>query len=250
VKKNLIQLTEWETDEAVFKTELEKTKKGWTVVDVGSEFGYYAIKAGMLIGSSGKVLAVEMHPETYRLLRMNIKLHKMVDRIIPVCKAAGKERKEVKLYETISPGGTSIIPRQSVLGLNKNRFRMWLEFAKNGSLLKVIRQRYATIRHIVHVDTLDTIAENYGLEKIDLVKIDVEGAELDVLKGSTKILKRHKPILLVEIHFGCSWNPGTLYSLLEKAGYRLTIENYHLTIEKRPTKAFIVAYPNPRNTTG
>jgi len=108
-----IQLTDWETDEVLFKKEVSKIKKGWVVIDVGSEYGYYAIKAGLLVGSDGKVLAIEAHPETYKLLKMNIGLHKLVDRIIPVCKAVGKETGKVKLYETISPGSASIIPRQT-----------------------------------------------------------------------------------------------------------------------------------------
>ena len=37
---------------------------------------------------------------------------------------------------------------------------------------------------------------------MDLVKIDVEGAELDVLEGSFSMLKRYKPKLLIEVHFG------------------------------------------------
>ena len=45
-KKRTVQLSEWETDEVFFKKELLKIKKGWTVIDVGSEYGYYAIRAG------------------------------------------------------------------------------------------------------------------------------------------------------------------------------------------------------------
>ena len=55
---------------------------------------------------------------------------------------------------------------------------MWLNFAKSGALIKVIKQRYSPARYVVPIDTLDTIAEEYYLKRIDLIKIDVEGAEL------------------------------------------------------------------------
>ena len=238
-EKHAIQLTEWETDEILFKKQFERIKKGWIVIDVGSEFGYYAIKAGRLVGSEGKVLAIEPFPETYQLLKMNIRLHKFVDHIVPICKAVGKQTGKAKLYETISPGGTSIVPRRSSFKLNKNRLLMWLEFAKKRTIFKIIRERYAPVRYVVPVDTLDRIAKEYSLEKIDLIKIDVEGAELDVLKGSRSILKRNKPILLVEVHFGCDWKPETLYQLLQKLGYSLTME-------KRPHKALVIAHPGEK----
>jgi hypothetical protein len=86
------------------------------------------------------------------------------------------------------------------------------------------------------MDTLDGITKEYGLGKVNLIKIDVEGAELDVLKGSCGVLKRDMPILLVEVHFGCYWKPETLYELLRKLGY-------NLTMEKRSHKALVIARP-------
>jgi FkbM family methyltransferase len=69
--------------------------------------------------------------------------------------------------------------------------------------------------YTVKMDTLDNIMRYYNLKKVDLVKIDVEGAELDVLEGSFSMLKRYKPKLLIEVHFGMQWKPETLYTLLK-----------------------------------
>ena len=231
-----VQLTEWETDEIFFKKEFSRIEKGWVVIDVGSEYGYYAIKAGTIVGNEGKVLAIEAHPKTCSLLKKNISLHNLTNRVFPICKAVGKEKGTAKLYETISPGSTSIISPQSPFSANKNRLLMWLEFAKSGDLLNVILKRFTCMPYSVPMDTLDGIAEEYGFEKINLVKIDVEGAELDVLRGSSDMLEKHKPILLVEVHLGLKWNPETLYGLLQEAGYRLVME-------KRRHKILLVAYP-------
>jgi len=81
-KNHTIELAEWETDEVIFKKELSEVQKGWTVVDVGSEFGYYAIKAAQLVGNEGRVLAIEANPKTYQVLKMNIDLYELENRII------------------------------------------------------------------------------------------------------------------------------------------------------------------------
>lgn len=236
-KGRAVQLTDWDTDEVIFKKEFAKIKSDWVVVDVGSEYGFYAIMAGKLVGSEGKVLAIEAHPETYRLLEMNIRLHGLVDRVIPICRAVGKDTGKVKLYETFSPGSTSIVPRRSIFQLNKDRLRFWLYFLKNRDFLRVIRKRFTPVKYVVPLDKLDNIVDEYGLRRINLIKVDVEGAELDVLKGSFSVLKKYKPILLIEVHYGVEWKPKVLYRLLKNFGYNLTIE------EGRTFKALVVAYP-------
>jgi FkbM family methyltransferase len=234
-KNRIIKLAEWETDEVIFKKEFQKIQKGWTVVDVGSEFGYYAIKAAFLVGNGGKVLAIEANPKTYQVLKMNIKLYELTNRIIPVCKAAGKESGKATLCEAASVGGSSIVSSH-LPDLDRKRINSWLEFLRRGAIFKIIVKKYAPVKYIVSLDTLDKIVKEYNIRKIDLIKIDVEGAELDVLEGSRVILEKDRPILLVEVHFGCGWEPETLYELLERFGYSLTIE-------KRTHKALVVAHP-------
>ena len=238
-KKRTIRLSEWETDEYKFRKEFAKVQRGWVVLDVGSEFGYYAIEAGHLVGGTGKVFAIEVHPETYRVLLINIRLHDLTDCVFPICRAVGKETGTVKLFETTSPGSTSIVPRQSTIKLDRNRLRIWLNFAKSLEFLKIIRKRYAPVQYVVPMNTLDEIADECGIKKVDLIKIDVEGAEMDVLKGSQQILQRDRPVLLVEVHFGWDWKPESLYALLRTFGY-------DLEIEKREQKSLVIARPSER----
>jgi len=229
-----IELEEWDTDEGIFKKEIAKAKNGGVVLDVGSEYGFYPIMSGRLVGSNGKVLAIEAHPETYLLLKKNIRLHGLTNCVIPICEAAGKNIGKLKLYETTSPGSTSVTPRQNPFRLNKSRLRMWMEFLRSGNILKIIQKRFAPAKYIVPVNTLDRIAEKYHLRRIDLIKIDVEGAELDVLKGSIHIIMEYKPILLVEVHYGFKWKPEAIYKMLREFGY-------NLTIEKRQLKSLVIA---------
>lgn len=221
-RKRNVRLTEVESDEALFKKEFSKVKKGWTVVDVGARVGYYTIKAGRLVGKSGKVLSIEPHPETYRVLKKNIELHRL-NNVIPVCKAVGNKIGEVKLYEGMGSGATTVVSPRPIHLLDRDRFVRWLKFVKSGNILKILRKTQVPVRY-VPIDTLDRIAKQKNIGKIDLIKIDVEGVELAVLKGSHDVLRKDKPRLLVEIHPTLNSNPETLYELLRNYGYSLKMQ--------------------------
>lgn len=236
--KRDIQLTDWDTDETLFKRTMDQIKRSWVFIDIGAEYGYYAIKAGLNVGKDGKVLAIEAHPENYKLLKRNIELYDLSNVVIPILKAVGKTTGTAKLYETTSPGSTSIMPRSTPLNeCNVNKICIWLNFIKDfRNIFKILGKRFAPPKYVVSMDNLDNIVRMYHLKRIDLIKIDAEGAELDVLIGAQNVLLTFKPLLLVEVHFGFGWKPEALYNLLRKLGYAMTIE-------ERIHKALVVAHP-------
>lgn len=221
-QKRSTELIELESDEVLFQKEFSNIEKGWTVVDVGARVGYYTIRAGLLVESSGKVLSIEPHPETYRVLKMNIELYRL-NNVIPVCKAVGNKTGKVKLYEGMGSGATSVVSSRPLYSLDWNRLQRWLEFVKSRDILKIFRKTRVPVEY-VPMDTLDRIVKEKNVEKIDLIKVDVQGAELDVLKGSHNVLKKDKPRLLVEVHPSWNLNPETLYELLRNYGYSLTYQ--------------------------
>jgi FkbM family methyltransferase len=230
-----VKLFNYETDESFFLNEFSKIEKGWTVVDVGSEYGYYAIRAGLLVGNEGKVMAIEPHPATFQLLKKNMRLHRVTDRVIAVNKAASNKTGKGKLFETfLDPGGASIAPRRGLYDWDKARLRRLLGFIKDGSIFKLISSKFVQTNYEVPIDTLDKIIQENNLEKIDLIKVDVEGAEFDVLNGAISTLRKDKPILLIEVHHGCVWKPETLYQFLRDFGYALSLE-------KRAIKTLVAA---------
>jgi FkbM family methyltransferase len=167
---------------------------------------------------------------------MNLSYYKL-DNVIPICKAAGARKGKIKLYETFDPGGTSILPPLPIYKVDRKRFFKWYFFIKNGLIFKLLRERICMRRstiHFVSVDTLDNIVNECGIDKVDLIKIDVEGTELELLRGSLNLLRKHKPVLLIEVHYGFGWRPQEIYDLLEGYGYSLTMD-------KRPAKTLVVA---------
>jgi FkbM family methyltransferase len=144
---------------------LNKLKPGDIFVDVGANVGYYSIRASKLVGAKGKVFAVEPVPQTVTVLKFNIKLNG-VRNVTVIDKAGWHTRAKLKLKVAKGPVGSS-------------------SFCRSANL-------------VVDVDAipLDEIFNTRNLLEIKLIKIDVEGAEYEVLKGLTKTLKHTKFVVL------------------------------------------------------
>lgn len=145
-----------------------KLKKG-VFVDVGANIGKYSILVGKELISKGKVIAFEPMPGNFEILRKNIRLNNLKN-IIPLQIALGNKEKETEFYidaEGIGGGGHSLIKK-----------------TENKILVKVMK--------------LDNILSDLKIKKIDLIKIDVEGAEADVLLGAIKTLKKDHPKIIFE----------------------------------------------------
>ena len=151
-------------------------KIGDIVIDVGAAFGFYTILASKQVGHSGKVIAIEAQPDIFNLLNRNIKLNKLSN-VTSLNYAAYSEKAILKLYDTYS-----IIQERAGQSL----------------------QRYTEVT----ADTLDALLWRAGIKEVNWIKIDVEGAEYEVLKGATKVLSASKSIsILIEIHGKDTYQP-------------------------------------------
>jgi FkbM family methyltransferase len=153
-------------------------KEGDIVIDVGAHFGRYTIIASKRVGPNGKVIAIEAHPQNFELLNRNIKLNNL-NNIISLNYAAFSKQTTVKLYLKSDEPSDAIY---NTLISNRVKSTDFLE---------------------VQANTLDYLLQSnlVNLEKVNWIKIDVEGAELEVLRGSINVLANSKDIvLLIEIH--------------------------------------------------
>lgn len=150
-------------------TKYFKPKKGEIVVDVGAHVGKYALVAAKMVGKNGRMIAIEAHPENFKALLKNIRLNGFNNIIALNVAAFNEDGKELELF-----------------GSMDDRYSLKLS---EGPKIKV-----KTI-------TIDSILRKYGIEKVDLVKIDVEGAEVEVLEGMRKIIDNSQNLkILVEVH--------------------------------------------------
>lgn len=192
-------------EDAIQQTIEAYLKPGGSFADIGANYGLHTLLASHLIGKDGRVVAVEPVPENLRLLRRNLRLNGFESRCKVVPKALTADGVgEVEM--TIEPG---------------------LSCAAS------LAENFTGAKIRVPSGTLDECLAAGGFRP-DLIKIDVEGAEHEVLKGATESLKQGVP-LLIEVHtfalpaFGSS--PEILRAYLGEFGYgenRLSEMESHL----------------------
>jgi FkbM family methyltransferase len=161
-------------------------KQGDIVVDIGAHMGRYTIISSKRVGTNGKVVAIEAHPGNFEMLNRNIKLNQLTN-VIPLNYAAYSKETKIKLYLPEEDSGYTIYNT-----IMSNRAGTEDKFVEvNANTLDCLLQ-------------LDQIRE----EEVNWVKIDVEGAEFEVLKGATNVLSKSKDIaLLIEVHGSDNYKP-------------------------------------------
>jgi FkbM family methyltransferase len=144
---------------------LNNLKPGDTFIDVGANIGYYTILASKLIGVNGRVLAIEPVPQTANILKINLLLNE-ANNVTLIEKAAWNTVGKLRVK------------------LPKGWFGLASLFRDDGWGIEV------------DAIPLDEVLSREQLSKIKLIKIDVEGAEYEVLQGSTRILQNTKMVIL------------------------------------------------------
>lgn len=169
-------------------------RRGSVFVDVGAHVGRYALLASKRVGSEGVVVALEPVTENYMVLVENVG-RIGVDNVIALPIAAWSK---ITLLEFIVPPGRS--------GATAGGLRHF-----SGLQLRGYRVRVKA----VDLDTL--LLRMLKLPRVDVMKIDVEGAEVEVLEGAGEVVERHRPVIVVEVR------PQTrlkVEKLLKLYGYR------------------------------
>jgi FkbM family methyltransferase len=178
-------------------------KEGDVCVDAGAHVGYFTLLAATIVGETGRVYAFEPDPATHRILRANVELNEAAN-VSAFAAAAGAEDGEAVLH-TVPPG---------------NSGRASLRPAD------VVRAG----RVPVPVRRLATAVPAAELPRLRLVKIDVEGAEADVLHGLEPAFEAGaRPAVIVELH-PAWWDDDTAAYLTEFCN-RLRLVPWTLRIE-------------------
>src|SRR5215207_3510034 len=162
--------------------------KGDTVVDVGAYLGRYTLTSSNLVGENGKVIAIEGDPSHYEMLDKNLKLNKVSNVTAISCMVGSKD---MHLIVGSEDNYLAVSSKDMHTNYQDDSYR---EFDETG--------RAKIGNTIVNLNTLDDLLiKQHGISEVNWMKIDVEGAELEVLKGAHDILSNSKRIkLLIEIH--------------------------------------------------
>jgi FkbM family methyltransferase len=156
-------------------------KAGQRFVDVGASFGYFATLAGSIVGSTGQLIAFEPGPQNQSMLLLNLASN-------------GVEAPEVHQMALSSEVG----------------FVLYSYSGSNGFISPFGGDPHELVnRSLVRTSTLDAVI---GDRRVDMIKIDVEGAEGRVLQGAERVLARDHPMLLME------FSPPSLESTSQMSG--------------------------------
>ena len=180
---------------------------GMTVFDVGANIGKYSILFGELEGSAGKVYAFEPTSSTYAKLKQQIANSWLIN-VVPIRKAVYSQNQQIEFNEFAEEYASwnSIGKPQMV---NPKNFREYVPIVG---------------KEIVEAITLDTYCQANGIDRIDYLKIDVEGAESDALRGATKLLKK-QAIRYIQFEIsrkmleGLNRTAKETFEILEQNGY-------------------------------
>lgn len=158
-------------------------RSGAVCIDIGAAAGIYTLALSRIAGPAGHVHSVEPLPFA------NLQLA----RILNVGRASNVHQHSVALGAE---------PGIDIMSVPVGRFglvtgRSFLERRAGGPDPNAEFARQVAI--MVTVDTLDALCTREGIERLDFVKIDVEGAELEVLEGGKQVIDALRPSMLIEI---------------------------------------------------
>jgi FkbM family methyltransferase len=156
-----------------YETELfrEALKPGMTVIDIGANIGYYTVIAASRVGASGKVIAFEPAPENYAFLKETIAANSFSQVAAYPLAVADKEGElQLNLYDS-----------------NKGKHSL----VKDASTAKGFNSS-VTVKTVA----LDNFLRKEHIDRVDVVKMDIEGAESIALQGMNESLSNAKMLFL------------------------------------------------------
>jgi FkbM family methyltransferase len=175
----------WKNYEKEIFREINKIKQKGTFIDVGANIGRYSI---LMAKKGWKVYSFEPVRNNFEKLMEHIKINNVQKNVQAKNAGLGKNNLKKKIY--------------------------YLPY-KYGEASIILSKKESNSEEI-HMDKLDNfVKKNY--KKPIILKIDVEGFEFEVLKGSKKFIKKHHPIIILEM-----WNKERERDInfLEKIGYK------------------------------
>lgn len=165
----------WETWLTLFF--LRVVGRGMTVLDVGANFGYYTLLFGDLVGPQGRVVAIEPVPQTAALLEQSVTLNGFAGNTRIVRAAAGnKEGTAFVMVPDGEPKNATVVP---------------------GPVEGTIPVATVPVDHLTR-----------NLQRVDVVKVDAEGAEPMIFEGMQETIKRHRPRIILEFNAARYANAG------------------------------------------
>ena len=188
----LLEQEDWFEDDIRFVRKL--LGKGESVIDIGANYGVYALSMAQAVGESGKVWAID--PSTATMDHLE-------------CSIARNQFRNITLIRA---------------GLSDQVGRAYLPRETNPELgAVVVETTQGKVCDEIELLTLDECEQRYGWRDIRFIKMDAEGHENRILQGGSRFLAVHSPLIMYEIKAGNEFNRSLIgdFAALGYQSYRL-----------------------------
>jgi FkbM family methyltransferase len=227
---DILRTGQWQPE--IWSSIAPSLSEGSVFFDVGAHIGYFSMKASRKVGPSGRVLSFEPNPETLKLLRDNVAANHTANVTVEPIACTDREQM-LTLYaaDIINTGASSLS-------------------SANASITAAAPKAYA-----VRGRPIDDVVRELSLSRVDVIKVDVEGAEVSVMRGALETLRRFHPKVVIEVSprqlASFHTTPDDLIALFQGAGYNLRRPlnreqaDWEWTLVKPGDLASFVAVDNP-----
>ena len=177
----------------------EAIVEGAVVLDIGANIGLFAVPLGRAaLAQGGRLIAFEPMPMSAARLRENLAANNVAATVLEVALGAEDGTAEMAPMEPGETANAAFVERAT----------------GSSTTVKVMR--------------LDEIAAELALHRCDVVKVDVEGGELAVLRGGATFLEHHQPLIYLELNDprmeAMGWKESELLELARSWGYEVFVE--------------------------
>lgn len=177
---------------------------GDVVLDIGAQVGMLTAQASYKVGPLGTVISFEPDPENYPVLASLVARNRLAN--VRLCHWALSDREgEIEFRRPVGSWGSFM----------SGQDRKALDTGFNATDF---------VEYSVNCSRLDDVVQCLTISRVDLIKLDVDGPEIGVLKGSLETLKKFKPVIIVEasLHYADhGYSVSDLFELMASQGYEL-----------------------------
>ncbi len=181
-------------------------KPGETVWDIGTERGWFTLLMASLVGEKGRVDSFEAFPPTVEKLKANVAINN---------------------FKWVHVNGVAVSDRNSKMWFvpPSNEVTHNISFLQDCNGVGYLTDIYKPGTIEINTINLDDYYEREGIQRVSLIKIDIEGAEVSALKGAKRLIEKDKPVLAIEFNRQTALRANSsieeLHELLKEYGYKL-----------------------------
>lgn len=163
-------------------------RPGMTVLDVGAHVGYYARLSANIVGAGGRVVGFEPHPRNYSYLQRNVGA---LPQVTLMQRAAAETEGTAELFDYL------MMSASGSLHYDESLRNVQLANTSEQDIAPRLDDNFQMQTFHVRTTPIDDVMTELGIQTVDFVKMDIEGAEMSALRGMRQTIQRSPRLKLI-----------------------------------------------------